>query len=44
MVQGLSFVIVHVPDVAAARAFYTEKLGFAVDAEQPGFVQFARPR
>ena len=43
MVQGLNFVIVHVPDVAAARDFYTEKLGFTVEAEQPGFVQFKRP-
>lgn len=42
MVQGLSFVIVHVPDVAAARTFYTEKLGFTVQDEQPGFVQFKR--
>lgn len=42
MVQGLSFVLMHVPDVAAARGFYTQKLGFTVDAEQPGFVQFAR--
>lgn len=42
MVQGLSFVLMHVRDVAAVRGFYTEKLGFTVDAEQPGFVQFAR--
>ncbi|WIG61863.1 MAG: hypothetical protein OJF49_004612 [Ktedonobacterales bacterium] len=32
----------HVPDVAAARAFYTQKLGFAVEAEAPSFVQFAQ--
>lgn len=43
MIHGLQFVIRHVDDVAAARAFYTEKLGFEVTEEQPGFVQFAAP-
>lgn len=43
MLQGLNFVMVHVSDVAAARAFYTEKLGFAVEDEHPGFVQFKQP-
>ena len=43
MLTGLNFVIVHVPNLAEARAFYTEKLGLTVTAEQPGFVQFAQP-
>ena len=40
MLQGLQFVMVHVPDVQQARAFYTEKMGFVVEDEQPDFVQF----
>ena len=43
MLAGLNFVLVHVDDVATARAFYTEKLGLTVADEQPGFVQFAQP-
>ena len=43
MLQGLNFVIVHVPDIETARDFYTEKLGFTVEAQQPGFVQFRQP-
>lgn len=40
MVQGLQFVMMHVPDVATARDFYRDTLGCAVEAENPGFVQF----
>jgi catechol 2,3-dioxygenase-like lactoylglutathione lyase family enzyme len=40
MLLGLNFVMLHVPDVEQARAFYTEKLGFVVEGQQPGFVQF----
>jgi lactoylglutathione lyase len=40
MLLGLNFVLLHVPDIEQARAFYTEKLGFAVEDQQPGFVQF----
>jgi predicted enzyme related to lactoylglutathione lyase len=43
MLAGLNFVLVHVDDVTAARAFYTEKLGLTVADEAPGFVQFAQP-
>ncbi|HWE64656.1 MAG TPA: VOC family protein [Chloroflexota bacterium] len=43
MFNGLNFVIRHVSDVEAARAFYTEKLGFTVESEQPGFLQFKQP-
>ena len=43
MLQGLNIVLVHVPDVAQAKAFYTEKLGFTVENEVPGFVQFKQP-
>ena len=40
MLLGLNFVMLHVPDIEQARAFYTEKLGFVVEAQQPTFVQF----
>jgi len=40
MLQGLQFVMTHVPDVAAARDFYKDTLGFEVETEMPGFVQF----
>lgn len=40
---GLNFVFVQVANLAAARAFYTEKLGLTVKGEQPGFVSFAQP-
>jgi predicted enzyme related to lactoylglutathione lyase len=43
MIQGLQFVILHVDDLEAARAFYTGKLGFAVELEVPGFIQFKQP-
>ena len=41
--DGLHFVLMHVPDVATATTFYTQKLGFEVEAQQPGFVQFKAP-
>src|SRR5713101_7744720 len=40
MLLGLNFVMLHVPDIEQARAFYTEKLGFVVEDRQPTFVQF----
>lgn len=40
MTGHLNFMILHVRDMAAARAFYTEKLGLAVVAESPAFIQF----
>ncbi len=40
MLQGLQFVMTHVPDLAAARDFYKDTLGFEVETEMPGFVQF----
>ena len=40
MILGLDFVMLHVPDIEQARTFYTQKMGFAVEAQQPGFVQF----
>ncbi len=43
MFKGLQFVIAHVPDVVADKRFYTEKLGFEVENELPGFVQFKQP-
>jgi len=40
MISGLDFVMLHVPNLEQALTFYTEKLGFAVEDQQPGFVQF----
>jgi predicted enzyme related to lactoylglutathione lyase len=41
MLNGPTFVIRNVRDIDGTRRFYTDKLGFRVAAEQPGFVQFA---
>lgn len=41
--NSLNFVIMHVDDVAAAQTFFIEKLGFEIDNEAPGFVQFKTP-
>ncbi|MDQ6644308.1 MAG: VOC family protein [Chloroflexota bacterium] len=43
MLLGLNFVMLHVPDVEKARAFYIEKLGLVIEDEQPDFVQFKQP-
>jgi catechol 2,3-dioxygenase-like lactoylglutathione lyase family enzyme len=43
MNSGLQFIVRHVADIDAARVFYTEKMGFEVQGEQPGFVQFKAP-
>ena len=40
MNSSVQFIVRHVTDIAAARAFYTEKMGLEIEAEQPGFVQF----
>lgn len=40
MLLGLNFVMLHVPDIAEALNFYTEKLGFVVEDQLPDFVQF----
>jgi catechol 2,3-dioxygenase-like lactoylglutathione lyase family enzyme len=34
------FIVAYVPDVEAAKRFYVEVLGLAVDREHPTFVQF----
>lgn len=39
----LGFILVHVPDVAAARRFYVEQLGMRLETDSPGFLTFARP-
>lgn len=41
MIQGLQFVLVHVPSIAQVRAFYTETLGFTPVADSPTFLQYA---
>lgn len=43
MLIGLNFIMLHVPDIAAATAFYTEKLGLALEGQAPDFVQFLPP-
>lgn len=43
MLKTLDFVLVFVPDIEAAKTFYTEKLGLRIDDQSPDFVQFARP-
>lgn len=40
-VKDLGFVIRHVPDIEAAKAFYRDALGLAIEGESPDFVQFA---
>jgi hypothetical protein len=37
MLLGLNFILMHVPDVAEATPFYTEKLGFEIEDQQPDF-------
>jgi lactoylglutathione lyase len=43
MFNGLNFVIAHVPSIAGVLPFYTEKLGFEIETQMPGFVQFKQP-
>ncbi len=40
MLQGLTFVMLHVPDIEEAKAFYNGKLGFEIVDTGPGFLQF----
>jgi predicted enzyme related to lactoylglutathione lyase len=40
MLDGLTFILLHVPDLEEAKAFYTEKLDFEVEAQVPTFIQF----
>jgi predicted enzyme related to lactoylglutathione lyase len=42
MMNGPNFVIRNVRDLDETKRFYSDKLGFQVEAEQPGFVQFAK--
>lgn len=43
MKTNLDFVLLHVSDLAAARAFYTDTFGLEVESENGGFLQFRRP-
>lgn len=43
MLNGLNFVLAHVPSIEQVLPFYTEKLGFEIEDQLPGFVQFKRP-
>src|SRR5262245_16412891 len=42
MMNGANFVIRNVGEPDGSKRFYTDKLGVQVEAEQPGFVQFAK--
>jgi predicted enzyme related to lactoylglutathione lyase len=41
--SNLDFVLLYVPDLAAARTFYTTTVGLEVEDENPAFIQFRRP-
>ncbi len=43
MFNGLNFVIAHVSSIVEVLPFYTEKLGFEIETQMPGFVQFKQP-
>ncbi len=43
MKTNLDFVLLHVANLAEARAFYTETFGLEIEAENPTFIQFRRP-
>lgn len=43
MIKELNFILVHVNDISKVLPFYTEKLGFEIEDQQPGFVQFKQP-
>lgn len=42
-VNELNIVIIHTPDLAAARAFYTDALGLKVENETPAFLVIESP-
>jgi len=42
-ISGLQFVMLHTDDVAAARAFYADRMGLTVITDSPTFLQFASP-
>jgi predicted enzyme related to lactoylglutathione lyase len=44
MLNGLNFVLAHVPSIEQVLPFYTEKLGFEIEAQAPGFVQFKQAK
>ncbi len=43
MIHGLNFVMLHVGDVAEARAFFVNQLGLEIEDESPEFLQFKTP-
>ncbi len=42
-ISGLQFVMLHTDDIAAARAFYKDRMGLTVVTDSPSFLQFASP-
>ena len=40
MSTGPHFTLVHVRDMEGARRFYTETMGYTLETDSPGFVQF----
>jgi predicted enzyme related to lactoylglutathione lyase len=43
MSNGPNLIIIHVDDMAKARRFYTETLGYSTEVDTPTFVQFGSP-
>jgi len=43
MFNGLNFIMAHVPSIEQVLPFYTEKLGFEIADQLPGFIQFKQP-
>ncbi|HVU70668.1 MAG TPA: VOC family protein [Ktedonobacteraceae bacterium] len=43
MLNGLQFVLIHVPSLEQVLPFYTEKLGFELESRGPDFAQFITP-
>ncbi len=41
LVRDLNIVILRTPDIEAARAFYSDVLGFAIEQESPAFFSVA---
>lgn len=42
-ISGLQFVMLHTDDIAAARAFYADRMGLTIVTDSPEFLQFASP-
>lgn len=41
--NGLQLVLMHVRSIAEVQSFYADTLGFEIEDQQPGFVEFKQP-